>query len=171
MTARYFSADTLRLLGRWLAWSAPIPYVLLWIATLASGGISEDAPGFAVFLLIIDVLHLLPLALTLAGWIALLRWVPRCATSRAWHAGSLVALIVLTANGLVLSLWAIDAAFTDEPRYVRDAYQIAFQASLFGGAVGIGRWLNFVASPVLVVVVPRLLLARQLRAAALVAYR
>ena len=171
MTARYFSAVTLRLFGRWLAWSAPLPYVLLASASLALSAFPEDVPAVAMLVFVTVLLQLLPFALALAGWIALLRYVPRFATSRAWHVGSLVALCVVTANGVVLSIWAAENAFSSHPIYLRDSYSAAFTASPFGESFRVIRWIVYVAGPILLVVVPRLLLARQLRAAALVAYR
>ena len=173
MTARYFSAVTLRLLGRWLAWSTPIPYITIASAslTLSDVDVPESLPAFAVMVFLVDLLQLLPFALALAGWIALLRCVPRCATSRAWHLGSLVALCVLTVNGIVLSIWAAENAFSSHPIYLRDSHSAAFTASPFGESFRVFRWIIYVGGPILVVVVPRLLLARQLRAAALVAYR
>jgi hypothetical protein len=170
MTAFYFNAVTLRLLGRWLAWSAPLPYVLLASASLALSDFPENVPAVAMLVFVTVLLQLLPFALALAGWIALLRCVPRCATSRAWHLGSLVALCVLTVNGIVLSIWAFNNATSDNSVHLRDSYSAVFQASPFGDSSAVLLWIGYVLNPILVVVVPRLLLARQLRANGLVAY-
>jgi hypothetical protein len=172
MTARYFSAVTLRLLGRWLAWSTPIPYITIASAslTLSDVDVPESLPAFAVMVFLVDLLQLLPFALALAGWIALLRCVPRCATSRAWHLGSLVALCVLTVNGIVLSIWAFNNATSDNSVHLRDSYSAVFQASPFGDSNAVLLWIGYLLNPFLVVLVPRLLLARRLRANGLVAY-
>lgn len=160
------------MLRRWIAWSAPVPFgvagVYLLLNYPRSGMNANDAVAFVLGPMVTAALLLPPLAVALAGWVTLVRGHSRCATSRWWHAISLAALFASTACGYVLTGTTFLLVLSAEPTSVLEALR---SASIDGGMSRATHWLEYIASPVLVVVFPRLMLARHLREAELVMYR
>jgi hypothetical protein len=151
----------------WLAYSMPVP--LFWSVfydTLTSTGamwdreqnISRVGAWLETLLLLLP-----PLTVALFGWIWIVRRNAMFATSRTWHSVSLAFAVVLTV--ILHVVWVV-----------------LFLVVVTGSTIGeefLERldmtkknvlWLEWIASPVLVILIPRMLLARRLRTAGFVAF-
>ncbi|MBY0488952.1 MAG: hypothetical protein K2R93_03835 [Gemmatimonadaceae bacterium] len=151
----------------WVAMSLPVPLIVsaIYDSLTFSGVMWDREQTVARVAGWVSVLPLWapPLALAVLGWMALVRRQRIFATSRAWHAVSLFCAIVVTAMlnvvcGVLFLVAVTGTTVVDEARQ--------WLVMTTRGT----HSLEWSAGAILMVLIPRVLLASRLRAAGLVDY-